>query len=370
MALHAPRAKTNAGSVNDRLPIILLSQYQALQADPHPNLLAQMETDDMRVWHFMVRGLDAPYAGGEYIFRLTAPDDFPQKPPIFEFFTPNGLYMPGGPICISVGEFHADDKPGNLGSYGWRAALGMRGFATQVVNGMICYDALGDGIRITNAPAQMKSMLAKCSHEHNARHHARLAAVFDDQIAAMAMAAAAERGAEGARDPDPNTKLLRAADECPAHLTSADTPLIGGAALYPSATPIGDATKLEQPPTKLGLCPEQSTLHAASARSSKLVDSAASNRLLAAPAPAPPQLSGENNVHQPFVEAETAIQSFEKVQGGEPIQDSATLAADDVQDGIALTVNAADATDTGLATMGQQGAIDEAMEALINSLAD
>ena len=37
----------------------------------------------------------------------------------------------------SVGEFHHDDAPGPDGAHGWRPALGMAGFAVQVVNGLV-----------------------------------------------------------------------------------------------------------------------------------------------------------------------------------------------------------------------------------------
>jgi len=150
--------------------------------DPHPNLIAIFDEADIRVWHCMVVGLDKPFLGGEYIFRLTAPDDFPMKPPRFEFITKNGVYEPGGAICISVGEFHADDKPGKDGASGWRPALGMAGFATQVVNGMICHDTLKYGIRIKNTTDDVKMAFAKKSAAMNRKMHPLLAAQFESVV--------------------------------------------------------------------------------------------------------------------------------------------------------------------------------------------
>ena len=72
----------------------------------------------MRVWYFLIGGLDTPFRGGEYLFKLIAPDEFPQKPPKFEFLTKNGVYTPGGPICISVGDFHTNDDPARTGRGG------------------------------------------------------------------------------------------------------------------------------------------------------------------------------------------------------------------------------------------------------------
>lgn len=171
-------------SCDSRLTRILMAQYKAFTEDPHPNLLAWMDPEDIRVWYFLVVGLDAPYLGGEYIFKLTAPDEFPHKPPRFEFLTQNGIFQPGGPICISVGEFHAEDKPGKDGAHGWRPSLGMKGFATQVVNGMICFDALESGIRIVNLHVSLKTLYAKMSHEQNKKLYPEVFVAFESLLEA------------------------------------------------------------------------------------------------------------------------------------------------------------------------------------------
>lgn len=155
-------------------------QYQfkaALEAD-HPNLIPLMSEHNVKVWHFLVVNLPGPYAGGEYIFRLTAPDAFPQKPPEFVFLTNNGVFEPGGKICISIGEFHANDAPGASGSHGWRAALGMAGFAREVVNGMIDPGYLGGGIRVRNDSPAKKARMAGESVAWNQKKHADLVAQF------------------------------------------------------------------------------------------------------------------------------------------------------------------------------------------------
>jgi ubiquitin-protein ligase len=169
-----------------RLAQVLLSQYRAYVAAPYPNLLARPDDQDLRVWHFLVAGLEEPYTGGEYLFRLTAPDEFPARPPRFEFLTHNGVYALGGPICISIGEFHADNRPGRDGAHGWRPSLGMHGFATQVVNGMIVPDTLGSGIRIDIQPRAIRAILAKNSRKTNACYYPSLVAAFEALAVEMA----------------------------------------------------------------------------------------------------------------------------------------------------------------------------------------
>jgi ubiquitin-protein ligase len=170
-----------------RLCKVLSAQYKNMLDEPYNHLLVVPDESDIRIWYFLVYGLDDAFKGGEYIFKLTAPDDFPQKPPRFEFCTPNGVFEPGGPICISVGEFHATDMHG---AYGWRASLGMKGFAIQVVNGLICFDALGGGIRIVQSPIATKRKLAVESRHFNEQHYTALYRQFQTLRAPAAVPAA------------------------------------------------------------------------------------------------------------------------------------------------------------------------------------
>ena len=94
----------------NRFNKILLNQYRLSKKDENINLISYMDEKDIRIWYFLITGLDEPYKEGEYIFKLTAPNSFPQEPPSFEFCTPNGVYELGGKICISVGEYHKNDK--------------------------------------------------------------------------------------------------------------------------------------------------------------------------------------------------------------------------------------------------------------------
>ena len=163
---------------------VLMAQLGRLSASPAPFFIASPHPADMRVVYFLVGGLGDPYAGGEYVFQLIAPDEFPQKPPRLIFLTPNGLFTPGHKVCISVGEFHANDRPGKDGAHGWRPALGLRGFALEVVNALICSADLGSGIGIDHRPPEEKRKLARDSRAYNEKYLAEIAAAFEAQIAA------------------------------------------------------------------------------------------------------------------------------------------------------------------------------------------
>ncbi len=167
-----------------RLINIMAAQLSLYMKRPNPNLLLVIDPRDVRVWYGLIFGLDEPYKGGEYLFKLQAPNEFPEKPPRFEFLTQNGVFQPGGPICISIGEYHANNAPGKDGSHGWRAALGMKGFAEQVVNGLIVPEYLQGGIRIELLPAALRKKYAVGSRARNADSFPEIVTLFEDLIAA------------------------------------------------------------------------------------------------------------------------------------------------------------------------------------------
>ena len=73
-------------------------------------------------WIIRMRGLagrDDMYLNGEYLIDVTAPKEYPFKPPSFQFLTPNGRFELKGKICVSNGEFHSQNYQQNLSIYGF-----------------------------------------------------------------------------------------------------------------------------------------------------------------------------------------------------------------------------------------------------------
>jgi ubiquitin-conjugating enzyme E2 J2 len=226
---------------------ILMAQLGRLSASPAPFFIATPNPADMRVVYFLIGGLGDPYAGGEYVFQLIAPDEFPQKPPRLIFLTPNGLFTPGHKVCISVGEFHANDRPGKDGAHGWRPALGLRGFALEVVNALICSADLGHGIGIDHQPPKEKRKLARVSRAFNQEYLAEITAAFEAQIAEnssepvtniLAARAVAAADIPAAAMPAPAAAAAAAATPAPATVT----PAAAAATPAPAAAaPLADA---------------------------------------------------------------------------------------------------------------------------------
>lgn len=182
---------------NPRLGVVLAAQAlkaakaeAATDSSDGPKLLSSVDPQNATVWYFLVGGFaDGPLAGGELIFQLIAPNSFPHKPPKFRFITPSGIFVTGTAICISIGEFHADNAPGKDGAMGWRPALGMLGFAAQVVNALITFDSKDHGIGIKVESHAAQAAYAAASRRANitaAKKSPELAyalAVFEEKIA-------------------------------------------------------------------------------------------------------------------------------------------------------------------------------------------
>lgn len=110
-----------------------------------------------------------PLNGGEYIFNLTATSDVPFSPPNFEFITPNGVYVPLKLPCVDMGTYHSSNYP---------AALGMGGFAMNIINGLICPPI--NGLNLLNTSKETRAKLAKDSRVYNIKHAPELTAIFDE----------------------------------------------------------------------------------------------------------------------------------------------------------------------------------------------
>jgi ubiquitin-protein ligase len=141
------------------------AQFKKALTEKNPYIKYGMSSN-CTVWYILLHNMegdDGEYVGGEYLCKLVAPEKFPFEPPQFYFLTPNGVYEPNKKVCISIGEFHKDD---------YARTLGMSGFATELVSGMIGWKYLhdaGGGIAIIKTTPEEKKMLAAKSKEFNQR---------------------------------------------------------------------------------------------------------------------------------------------------------------------------------------------------------
>ena len=159
----ASKAPSNQHTILRRQLAKALSTYE------HPNLLLAVDEKDISKWCFLVSGLPTPFAGGEYIMEVVAREGYPIEPPEAFLKTKNGVFMPDTDICVSIGKYHADDKSAD-GAMGWRPAMGILGFAQEMVNGLLNYKELGHGIGLHIATEREIKAYAAASRRANAKH--------------------------------------------------------------------------------------------------------------------------------------------------------------------------------------------------------
>lgn len=143
---------------------IMMAQFKKATKEPNEFIKFHMDEEKPWIWHILLSNFTGDkdeYKGGQYIFRMEAPADFPHNPPHFYARTPQGLYEIDQKVCINIGEWHKDQ---------YRAALGMDGFANQLVSGLIGWETMGGGIKILTTSLAQKQELALKSPEYNKKN--------------------------------------------------------------------------------------------------------------------------------------------------------------------------------------------------------
>lgn len=157
-----------------RQTAIMMAQFKKATAEPNEFVKFAMSQDNACVWYIRISnfaGNNDEFAGGEYDCRMVAPPDFPFNPPSFYFLTHNGLYEIETKVCISIGEYHKDE---------YRAALGMAGFANQLVSGLVGWKDMGGGINIVSTTVAKKKELAKASRASNEAQHPEICRYIEE----------------------------------------------------------------------------------------------------------------------------------------------------------------------------------------------
>ena len=182
--MSAPTA-TNV-ALQRRRATVMASQYRNWLKDPSPYFIAAIDEADMNTWVVLIVNMADQFEHGEYLYTFTAGRDFPHKPPEnLICHTPNGVFDLGGKICISIGEFHGEHKPGDAGRTDiWRPSLGMMGFAAGVVTAMLTHDFLIGGVRIKGEVSTKEmAQYALRSRGYNDKNNRRLVRLIEQVIA-------------------------------------------------------------------------------------------------------------------------------------------------------------------------------------------
>jgi ubiquitin-protein ligase len=118
------------------LAAILNGNFNKAVKAPNEYVLFSRDLTDHNVWYILIRNItgdNEEFTGGQYIFKMWAPDDFPFHPPRFYALTENGVYQIGKECCVDGGKWHSDR---------YRPVEGMAGFAEKLMSGLIGWDYL------------------------------------------------------------------------------------------------------------------------------------------------------------------------------------------------------------------------------------
>jgi ubiquitin-conjugating enzyme E2 J2 len=142
---------------------------------PEENIIVVMDDTNIKKWYALIVGNSEPYKNAEIIFMFKIPDEYPHKPPSVECLTPNGIFEMGGPLCVSISEFHRES---------WVKSLGITGYAKQLWNALLCFtpDDTINSIRVTWSSPETRQTLANASRDYNEKCNKNVCQLVDAYI--------------------------------------------------------------------------------------------------------------------------------------------------------------------------------------------
>ena len=85
----------------------LAREYQTIQANPPPFIVAHPSESNILEWHYILTGPpQTPYHNGQYWGTLIFPPNYPFAPPAIRMHTPSGRFQPSTRLCLSISDFH------------------------------------------------------------------------------------------------------------------------------------------------------------------------------------------------------------------------------------------------------------------------
>jgi len=88
----------------------LRREFQNIQSEKIPHIVARPTEKNMLVWHYVLHDLpvETPYIGGVYWGKLVFPKEYPLKPPAIYMLTPSGRFETNSRLCLSMSDFHPE----------------------------------------------------------------------------------------------------------------------------------------------------------------------------------------------------------------------------------------------------------------------
>lgn len=128
-----------------------------------PNLILR-PSDEMSIWYFVIYDLkDTDFSGGVYLGKVTLPQQYPFKAPMFQFLTPSGRFETNKNLCTSFTGYHQ-----NLYSPVWNIAGMCAGLTSFMTDSADLIESKGIGGMSTTSA--FKKDIANKSREYITKH--------------------------------------------------------------------------------------------------------------------------------------------------------------------------------------------------------
>ena len=116
----------------------LQKELRRMERDPLPYIQARPNENNFFEWHYIITGPpNTNFEGGEYHGKLVLPFEYPYQPPSIYMTTPNGRFVTGERLCLSISDYHPET---------WNPMWGIG----SILNGLLIimqeppYGAIGD----------------------------------------------------------------------------------------------------------------------------------------------------------------------------------------------------------------------------------
>ncbi len=125
----------------------ILNEFSAIARDKIPGVEVKLKST--RLWHFVMCGpKGSVFYSGRYHGTLAIPEAYPNVPPVVEFFTPNGRYMPHHNLCL-------------FGHDCWLPSYTLRNVLVSLRQNFAGPAIIGDGIMAVVEKNQAKTLAAE-----------------------------------------------------------------------------------------------------------------------------------------------------------------------------------------------------------------
>jgi ubiquitin-conjugating enzyme E2 J2 len=150
----------------------LHKEMELLIKDPIPNIKIYVSPENILKWYFCIHDLaDDQYKGGEFYGLIEMDHDYPNEPPSYFMYTPNGRFKIKKEICTTNSKFHKSSwRPT------WTLDTLFRGFLSLFLEKT---DGADLSYNHMHTPKGVKQHYSDGSRDYNKKYNPELYEIFE-----------------------------------------------------------------------------------------------------------------------------------------------------------------------------------------------